>query len=866
MVTARRKLLWLAALPLLLLPGCVAALGAAPDDQTLKVDGTPVISTAQDSTGTVWGVDCPKAKLLQWQTDHWAPAPPANTGSGLPCGIWNAPDGGVIVDWNTIAGEHNFTWHRGSQFKRLGDLHGVTSNFKGFATPPGDFWLVTGQQEIYQLMPEGGFRKAYTFSPTQFFPYQHVPQGGSVIDSILAIPAGKGQTWFWGMAFGRFINDATLEGLLVYDGKSFQYHRTIPGLPDEKLSYLGAAGGGKVWAGVLAGGLYSIDVQTLTAAPVQSPLSNDFRQVTQVFTAGKDLYAVTNPPVPWVSESMEHRLSSVLWRRRQGQWEKALNGMDDLEGSNVEWDRPWMPGHGGLWIGSLDSGLWWMPGGGASPLLINWKQGFPLESVTSLYRLPGSRMLAVDWLAKRAVAVPQARLMAAAPEPKRVQVINPYSLYQADARFHIWGVTLAERGTLDEWDGEKWIHHPFAGNVKPSWISGLDADSEGRIWLFPDCRMGPMAILDTKTMTWTPYPSYQDALQTAGQRPIQLVNPDMDRMKPIYGPNHQIAYMGACQGINYFNGSRWSLWNRYSVPGDQRYFFDGPAYFDAAGRLAVNIHGATWEVSPQGVWQAAAFEPEPERLVRVLAAAPPRPPPAGCSVTGSTSLATDRLGRAWWTWNDRLYTGVTGECRAVFDAGQPDPFADGRLLGHVLIDHRGNAFIETVLSGGSIGEYALVKMPGALPHTTIALSAISADRLRATFKTSAAEKHRFVWRLDGGAWSAPEERDYADFDSLPGGTHVIEAATVTANLMMDAIPARATTAVNAEPKDQIAALIARLTGAASDDQRQAAIDALKRQPPKLALAALHKARDTATDEARWWIDAAIQAMEPPSRQ
>jgi len=40
-------------------------------------------------------------------------------------------------------------------------------------------------------------------------------------------------------------------------------------------------------------------------------------------------------------------------------------------------------------------------------------------------------------------------------------------------------------------------------------------------------------------------------------------------MTPVYGPGNQIVSMGACYGINYFDGATWRLWNRPAVPGDR---------------------------------------------------------------------------------------------------------------------------------------------------------------------------------------------------------------------------------------------------------------------------------------------------------
>lgn len=87
----------------------------------------------------------------------------------------------------------------------------------------------------------------------------------------------------------------------------------------------------------------------------------------------------------------------------------------------------------------------------------------------------------------------------------------------------------------------------------------------------------------------------------------------------------------------------------------------------------------------------------------------------------------------------------------------------------------------------------------------------------------------------------------------------IEARAIDERLNVSATPAQAAFDITIEPERQIAGYVAKLENGDSSE-RTRAITALQRQPA-IALRALRTARETANDDQRWWIDAAIQEME-----
>jgi hypothetical protein len=845
-------------------------LSTAFSEDLPTVDQTRITMTAQDDDGVVWAVGFGFAGgVYRWEGNHWARAAVQSEGS-FALGIWKGPDGGVVVAWQQMPGGVTLMGYRGDQSKLLGVLSvqapapRVFSTPRVFPAPPDSLWITINDGRIYRLGQDGHIKLAYTFPPGELSTYIHPPGRPAMYPPLQATSDGQGRTWFWVDSGWRYPNWRPLEGFLIYDGHSFVYHRAITGLPDATVSFLGMADEKHLLAGILRNGLYSIDTVKLEAHRIPEPEPGAFERITKIFQIGKDVYVVAYPFSEPVAETASHRLSSVLWRLRKGGWQKTLTGIDDIPDAAIASSRPWLATPEGLWLGSGGTGLWLIPSRSRVPQLVNWQQGFPLDSVNRLYALGDGRMLAVSFQPSRSVAFNTNSMLQPARPPKDVQVLNTFTSLQPDQQFRMWGIlTLGDRA-LDEWDGEKWVAHPLPESVNPVFINGVDADSEGRIWLFPGCVQRAVGVFDPRSGSWAPYPSYQFALETQGSHPVRFVNATQDGFQPVYGPDSKIVFMGACGGVNYFDGNMWRLWNWSQMPGSPVYPFDGPAFFDQNGRLAVNIHHETWELEPRAGWHVIPYAPHSGHLLRWFAPSPPLAPPAGCSVTQSTSLTRDRLGRSWWTWQGNVYEGVVGLCRPVFNSDEPEPFIDGRLLRRVLIDGRGNVFLETLLANNRLGEYVIWSPPGPSPHTTMRLTQTAPDAVRVTFSSTASGKPLFTWRVDGGVWGTPQEQDSALIRFLSGGKHQIEAVSIDSDLRMDPIPASASVYIGIKPQQQIEVLIARLARATDDDQREVTVEALERQPAALALPALREARAKADATERWWIDAAIQQLEQNS--
>lgn len=845
-----------------------AGLGfAARSPVALRVDYTPIRSVAQDSSGTVWAAGM--NGLYQWSGSAWIRASVTHRQNGFVRGVWNGPGGGVVVAWGAGPQEVSFAWYRGNQQKLLGKLEWQGGPLRVFSTPPDNVWVTINSAAIYRLQPgERATQPVYTFGPGQFFPAGGIPFRRTNFCPIEATADGAGRTWFWSNILGQFRNKRQVRGFLIYDGRRFIYHGSIPGLPQRPLTFFGRGDKGHMWAGVLNQGLYSISLRTLTANRLPDPEPEAFDRVTKVFSFRGDTYVVSAPFGPITAEAPGHLFSSVLWRYRKGKWKKILPGIDDEVDVFGAMLRPLLATKAGIWLGAAASGMWFIPEHG-DPRLINWQQGFPLDTVSRLFSVGApdvNQFLAVDLESEGALTFSPDSLLARSTREPKIQVIDPFRAIQPDRRHRLWGIVGLSSDSLDEWDGTSWTRHPLPGNVTPSWLSGVDVDSRGRVWLFPDCRAGATAIYDPAHGTWAEFPSYQLALESQHGIHVKFLNAREDPLQPAYGPGGQIAFSGACNRINYFDGTEWRSWNRIEVPAPRGFPFSGPAFFDTLGHLAVDIGHGTWEVSPGADWHLITYEPEKRGFSRWFAPSPPGAPPSGCSSSAASSLATDRLGRSWWIWKRNVYVGVAGMCHRVFSSGQAQPFIDRRALRGVLIDVRGNAFLETMLFSGRVGECVVYSPPGPGPGVSIRIKSLSPDSVRLNFTSPAPGKVLYSWRLDHGAWSTPDTQQTEVLTALPSGQHTIDVTAFDSDLDAEAVPASATIDINVNPERRMAGLIEQLEAAANDDQRQAAVNAIERQPSAVAIPALRSALKIANSTARWWITAALESFAQGSSQ
>ncbi len=439
-------------------------------------------------------------------------------------------------------------------------------------------------------------------------------------------------------------------------------------------------------AGTFGSGLFTINTTTFAARHFPEPEPGAFFFVRKIFTAAGDHYVLTLGPNPRFRVRPEFRalLTDALWRFHDGQWKEVVANVGNTDGVGLATPR-------GFWLAKSESGLLFAPLN-RPPKRVDWRQGVPFGRVSRLFRLPDGNVLAYGRVFESRTAEfrPASVLRRRSPH-LRLSVLHPLTKIEPGPNHNLWG--LLPGRVLGEWDGSRWINHPLPEVIKVSRISGLDVDTRGRVWLFPDCNLGPMGFYNPAADRWSVFLSYRTALSQRSHH-VQFLHPADDRTRPIYGPDSQIVFVGVCWGVNYFDGSVWRLFQGRDAPPNRDISI--PPFFGSSGHLALDVQKTTWEWTPQTGWDPTAGKP-PANYIALLPNpfAPPLAPPVGCESPPPSSLVKDFLGRSWWVADDALYEGVAGHCRTILSASVRQPFIDGRKLVAAKIDLRGNAFLET---------------------------------------------------------------------------------------------------------------------------------------------------------------------------
>lgn len=519
--------------------------------QVIPAATTGAMTITQDAAGRVWAARGgywaqqrgQPPGLYRWAAGRLQLVTPAPAG-WAPRGMW--PLGGGVV----LAGRNGgLQWyHRGraTALAALGpQCHGLrrvfasqrtiyaicaaegSIDFGAGAVPPGFAHL-----RIYRLpwpVPGAGAAAgaraalALRLGAAAMFPRARAPGWGLGFATPHLIRAG-GAVWIWAGLPAIAPRLQILRGFVIVRGAAIHYQAAIPGLPHRPLEALGPWDQTHLAAAVLGGGIYLIDIAQRRARPLARPQAGDFRWVQKIFRAHGAHYLITTTPGRVLRLTPGHRLRDVLWRVQHGHWRRVIAGLDDLSLPRLTPQRPVLVTRGGFWLGTLASGIWWAPRKGR-PRLFDWREGFPLRQVRALFALPaagpqrspGREVLAqgntlaggARWRLAAFAPALLLRTHARPPTPARWQVINPIRNFAPDAQGDVWGLvrsggrqtaaTLPGRGlagyALGEWTGRIWRRYPLPAGIRARAVTGLDADEQGRIWLFPDCRLNwPMAV------------------------------------------------------------------------------------------------------------------------------------------------------------------------------------------------------------------------------------------------------------------------------------------------------------------------------------------------------------------------------------
>ncbi len=848
-------------LPILLILAACLRLGLPVLCDPAPPDRTYISDAAQDGSGQVWATPRnPAGHLYRWQDSKWQDVPLLWAHAYCAVAVAHGPDGRVYCVWQAQFGPGSLlSVHRGRDSRLVARFAGAfdrTTGGGGTLFPPsifpeaGDGAWIMGQRSTLWHIGLSGHVRSFPIPTAWFYPKRTPQAGNDYYLTTLSAVDSLGRRWFWSDALAGDPDFACLHGALLWDGKVLTSHPAFPGVPDKPFSVIAPQDAGHFWVAVNNTGLYQVDTRTGQGRRVPPPEHGAFLSIEQIFQANGDWYLAD-----WASTPDER--SVVLWQQKAagGRWEKRVPGLDKSTDNSSLQERSWLADPAGLWLGAFGGGAWRLPTRGKA-VALDWRRGFPVPFVNRLFRLRDGRLLAAGYDVSTTFPSNLPPMLPSPGFPTRTFQTSPNcGDLSADAHHHLWGLLATDTRLLSEWDGAAWRKHPIPKKVALDALTLFAWDTQERLWLLPYDHTGPAAFFNPKTSAWTAFASCEAAYAAqAGWDGFALHAVNPRQLMPRFGTGGRVCFLSGEYFVHFFDGQRWQKWKIGSIvcqkdESQGGAVSDGPPFFNQAGLLCVNRGKKSFVWTPGGGWNPGAYEAGPDDDSDHLQNNPPTPPP-GCPIPHPESIVSDGPAAAWLTSRRQLYRAAFGLVAPQFPPGTAQPFLDGRSVLSVLHDSRDNLFFSTG------GEY--VVLPAAPdPQTHVAFTPLGTGAARLTFTANPAG-HWFVWRLDGGAWSAATRQKNILLDFLPGGPHAAEAIALDARLRFNPVPARTAFTINADPKAQVKALVDTLeTG--DDNARESAVTHLLRFPA-LAPPALRAARSGASDAGRWWIDAALQEI------
>jgi hypothetical protein len=814
---------------------------------------------AQDSAGQAWAIgESPSVGIYKWSDGWRLAAVDGVPDQAEPLAIFSGADGNVYAVWGAGSSIRFVTRHHGNNSTVLAQLPGPLGRFPNiFVDSHGAVWITAGGPQIYRILPGEKPECVYTIPDDAYSAQMPARSSTQAYDPLLAAGDSKGRIWFWSKSTAH-LNLLSLHGILIYDGEKFTRHTPVADGSVQKVLALAPRDAGSMWMALDDNQLYRVDESSFGATAVSEPEIGAFRYVQSVVTLAGATYVVAATPDAPVQEPKGEGRFDILWRLRNGAWERVITGIDMRP--MVSWDRlrTFLPTPRGFWISAYGTGPWFVPNDSTEPLHLDWHYNFPLGGSDALLALPDGRLLISD-SNHGSVAASPVELFKDYQVPRGIRTLNPVRTFVQDGRGHLWGTLTSGDNAISEWDGKNWIRHPLPVDFIDSLRFSFALDSDNDFWMLPNrgpC-IGPTAVLPATRDAFDSYPDLQSALQAQLPRNLVLQPERPNYDTPVFTADGRIGYHDRCGRLHYFDGSKWLQWTDRDITGDPRPVRRGAAFFDRSGKLAVNFQETTWQFTPGEGWHSTTFEAGWEAEDIFGGSRPDLTDPPGCAFGSPESIARDRLGTYWMTYQGQLYRAIPGLCLLQTNPPEHQPFVDGRTVRNALVDPEGNAYLETYLqTSPEAGEYVVVSAQGPAPKPEVTASVDSVGMVKLRF--GAKGKLWYMWRVDQNEWTRPSQDAEANVAGLSAGKHRIEVTAIDARLQMNPVPAVAEVSIQAVTGNQIGKLIGDLSGP-DYSVRNAAIEGLARQPG-LALPLLQAARKNATPDQRWWIDAAIQRI------
>jgi len=821
---------------------------------------TPDVDQEQiDSTGLVWAAKHYGNQLYTYDGKAWKPAP-GGLGPEPQAefrGMATATDGAVVVVW-VVQGEGlAVTRHLGSSSTLLGAEKGDNQKIPNLIRPTmdskGRVWLGGCFPRIYRTDGKGGITMVHAFTPEDFRSREKKRMLTSdLYNPIHCEEDGVGRMWVWSGTWGSVINQygknpnldssPSLHGIYLFSEDKMEVHDDLGAIQGGDFYSVARLDDRHMVVSDSENGVYKVDIESWKTQNMPGPAPLELRNVHELFVDGRDLYAFDEFP------------KANLWRWSNEQWSEVAPDFENSTPGVGYAPRTWLHIKNGLLVSAFEHETWFVPHTGSARTL-SWKSAFPITKIKAIVQLKNGTFCILgtetesdtqifycavadptnDWSSHRIVEV----------EPDEAWLISK----------HIWMIPKKDSTVLKEWDGKTWLPHSIP-NVGRGDVM-LNEDDQGTIWVYN--YDGSATLFDPIKNQWRGGPTFDNCLATTKEHPVHFQYPWQGPYPRYSSDKQQIAYYAdTWQALHYFNGSVWRVVKWTDVTGWPGGGDLGPPWFDAKDKLCVSNRGnVMWQADENGKWVSLPFVAHPSDPYD-----PPERPKFAVSdlqkaiaARFANTVHADNLGGYWCTGAGNLYHCIGNQWVSIFEPGEITPFNANPAILDADVDSQGNAFIKT-LAADTRRYLILSKRPA--PKTTIALKQVDEDSFIATFNPHSDGVITFRWQLDDDAWKV-SKADSIALDHLPNGPHVLKVTAIDDQLNMDATPATARFEIKVDTNRQMTLLVAQLHNP-DFSKRELAVEALARQPAA-ALPLLGKARETATEDQRWWIDAAIQECE-----
>ncbi len=827
------------------------------------MDQTQVESPAQDGTGDIWAIKpWTTEAFFKWNGNTWNRQSFEPARGYSPVTLQRVQDGTVLCVWqlrekNNPTKQFLLTEHKGNDSHILARWQGDDGQFRLFRSSRAT-WITSWGKHIYRI-ENGTVARVYDIESPQLHEgnvsHQTLSPGNNPLEML---EDARGHIWFWSNGFESGFNNLSLRGLLEFDGQQWLHHPQLQGIPDKPLAALVERDAHTFWLAERDGGLFEFDIDTLMGKRVADPLPRAFEEIQTIRQLGGGWYFIANSPEVIEPSGDSSQRQSDVWRWQapstnsaQGHFKRILHGVDYSGQFGQRPNRPLLATNTGLWIGALSGGAWWLPFAAKQPPVhIDWRQDLLLADVNALFLQNDGRLMA----STRGSTVPDLLPYLGVTPSQTPQAFTAYGPLLEAPNHHLWRVPSLKERILQEWDGKRWKSYSLPAPYHLNSLFYLSADTRGRIWLLPDSKDGPAALLTPSTRSWQFYPSFRQALQKQLKqwgvaRFVGLkVGNGQYQVPRAFAPD-RLAFHSPNNELCFFDGQGWHTWNIKDIVGAEQMEYaewEGTPYFDATGVLCANIDDTTWQWTPTTSWAFHEYIPYPFATPE---------PPAFVSRTSEATLH-DSSGVIWELKNRQLWKAAWGLHEPMPNSSALLPLRDGRKLTGVFLDSRGVALLAT----GNKGSREYFWTSDLPPDTRISVTPQSLGLFRLRFRAipQIQEKHWFRWRLTGGEWSKPQTDPILPLSIGSAGTYRVEVAAINAHLQIDLSPATTTLRVPVASRAQLARLLSMLSSP-NYAERENAVKSFSIQSAT-ALPFLRAARRTANADLQWWIDAALQEI------